>query len=159
MARTVQKKVAPNFGDAHQDLQTVAEAAVLINSLLDDVAELPFLSAKGFDTSRLQDLNAKLAQVGPGAWELSRLLGDGEPDTEVDEQMARIERTLNTLQEGIRDYQTEAKQIRQRATDVKTKTLHWIDVTPILASIASFWIALSQLCVLARAWSTLRPSA
>src|SRR5262249_36908976 len=74
LARTVQQKIMPDVGDAQQKLHTVAEAAVVVNSILEDIGNFPFLSAAGFDLDRLNDMNSRLADVGPAAWELSRLL-------------------------------------------------------------------------------------
>jgi hypothetical protein len=158
MARTMQRKVAPEVGEAQQNLHTAAEAAVVVNSMLDDLSSLPLLSVAGLDTDHLRDMNDRLAQVGPAAWELSRLLGEAEPDAEADVQVSRIEQILRMLREGITDYEVQVRQVRQWAAEVKTGTLYWITPTAILVSSVCFWIALSQICVVSRAWSRLRPS-
>jgi hypothetical protein len=154
VVRTVQRTFAPELNNAHQDLDAVAEAAVVVNSVLEDVGNLPFLSETGLDMDRLAEINSRIASVGPAAWELSRLLGDADP--EADAQMSRIEQLLTRLRELVADYQNQVKQVRQRTTALKDKVFAWITPAAILVSSVEFWIALSQLCIISRAWSWIR---
>jgi hypothetical protein len=156
LARTVQQRVAPEFTDAHETLNTVAEAAVVVNSVLEDLGSFPLLSTSGLDLDRLKEMNNRLADVGPAAWELSRLLGEPGPesDAEADAQVSRIERTLETMRGMVGDYQAQVRQARQRTDELKAKTLAWITPAAILVSLVCFWIALSQVSLLfhARSW-------
>jgi hypothetical protein len=154
VARTVQRSLGPELSDAHKDLHEVAEAAVVVNSVLEDVGNLPFLSETGLDMDRLAEINSRIAQVAPASWELSRLLGEADPET--DAQMSQVEQLLTRLRELVADYQNQVKQVRQRTTALKARVLAWITPAAIIVSSVSFWIALSQLCILSRAWSWIR---
>ena len=132
----------------------VAEAAVVVNSVLEDVGNLPFLSETGLDLDRLAEINSRIARVGPAAWELSRLLGEADP--EADAEMSQVELHLTRLRELVADYQNQATQVRQRTTALKAKVFAWITPAVLLVSSVGFWIALSQLCILSRAWSWIR---
>jgi hypothetical protein len=158
LARTVQKKVGPELDDTRQKLQAVAEAAVVVNSVLDELGSVAGLSVSGFDTERLAEINARLDKMAPAVWELSRRLGDGEPDAEADAQLSGVEQGLQTLRERVGDYQSQVGQVRQRATEIKDRMLSWITPAAILLSLICFWIALSQICILSRAWSWFRSS-
>src|SRR5262249_55418830 len=94
LARTVQKNIAPDIGNASAKLHTVAEAAVVVNSVLGDLGNFPMLSATGLDTGRLEAMNKQLAEVGPAAWELSRLLGKRAQDADGDTDLSGIDETL-----------------------------------------------------------------
>jgi hypothetical protein len=154
VARTVQRSFAPELSDAHEDLHEVAEAAVVVNSVLEDLGNLPFLSETGLDMDRLEEINSRIARVAPAAWELSRLLGEADP--EADAQMSQVEQLLTRLRELVADYQNQVKQVRQRTTALKAKAFAWITPAAIIVSSVSFWIALSQVCILSRAWSWIR---
>jgi len=154
VARTVQRTLAPELSDAHKDLHEVAEATVVVNSMLEDVGNLPFLSETGLDMDRLAEINSRIARVAPAAWKLSRLLGEADP--EADDQMSQVEQLLTRLRELVADYQNQVKQVRQRTTALKAKAFAWITPAAIIVSSVSFWIALSQLCILSRAWSWIR---
>jgi hypothetical protein len=154
VARKLKKTVGPNLHEAHKNLQEVAEAAVVVNSVLEDVGNLPFLSETGLDPDQLEEINGRIARVGPAAWELSQLLGEADP--EVDDQTSRVEQLLARLRELVADYQDQVKQVRQRTTVLQTKVFAWITPAAIIVSSVCFWIALSQLCVMACAWSWIR---
>jgi hypothetical protein len=154
LARTVQQRIAPELENANEELHTVAEAAVVVNSVLEDVGNFPFLSVAGLDLGRLQEFNSRLADLGPAAWELSRLLG--EPGQEADAagtQLSRIEQTLNTMQGFIAEYIGRVAEERQRLEELKSRTLPWITPAAVLFSLVCFWIALSQVSLMAHACS------
>jgi hypothetical protein len=156
LARTVRQRIAPEIGDAHEKLHTVAEAAVVVNSVLEDVGNFPFLSVSGLDLGRLTDLNSRLSDVGPAAWELSRLLGEQvtEPDSDAaSTQLSRIEQALKTMRGLIAEYESQVTQVRQRTEGLKSRTLPWITPAAVVVSLVCFWIALSQISLLAHARS------
>lgn len=160
LARTVQQRVAPELGNAQATLHAVAEAAVVVNSVLEDVGSFPLFSTSGLDLDRLTDLNSRLADVGPAAWELSRLLGESGPESDAaDAQLSRIERTLETLRGVVGEYQTQVTQARQRAEELKARTLTGITVAAVVISLVCFWIAVSQISLLSHARSWWRRSA
>jgi hypothetical protein len=155
LARTVQQRVAPELGNAHETLHTVAEAAVVVNSVLEDVGNFPFLSAAGLEVGPLTEINSRLADVGPAAWELSRLLGapGPEPDADAAAQLSRVERSLKRMRGLIAEYEPRVRQVRQRTEEWKSRTLPWITPAAVLVSLVCFWIALSQVSLLFHAWS------
>lgn len=154
LARTVQHRVAPQLGDAQEKVQAFAEAAVVLNSVLEDLGNLPFLSIPGLDRGRLDDINSRLSDVTSSAWELSRLLGDSEADADAERaQFSRIEQTLKVLQGLLTDYESRVTLVQQGAEGLKSQTLTWIGPGTVVVSLVCFWVALSQFCLLARAWS------
>jgi hypothetical protein len=159
LARTVRQgieRIAPQLGNANEELHTVAEAAVVVNSILEDVGSFPFLSISGLDNDRLTEMNHRLAGVAPAAWELSRLLGEpgqGGGSDAAGDRLSRIERTVKTLRRFIAQYKSQLKQVRQRAEGLKSATLQWITPAAVLISLVCLWIALSQVSLLCHAWS------
>lgn len=121
LGRTVLQQIAPDISDAHETLHTVAEAAVVVNSVLEDVGSFPLLSASGLDISELTAMNSRLAEVGPAAWEVSRLLGEPaqEPDpSAAGAQLSRIEQSVARMRETVADLRLQLAQVRRRADDV-----------------------------------------
>jgi hypothetical protein len=154
LARTVRQTVAPELGDANEKLHTVAEAAVVVNSVLEDLGNLPLLSVAGLDIDRLSDMNRRLADVAPAAWELSRLLGEPEQDASAaGSQLSRIDRTVKSLQGLIAEYELRLAAVRQQSQGLQSKTLGWITPAAVLVSLICFWIAVSQVSLMCHAWS------
>jgi hypothetical protein len=148
LARTVQRSVAPEFDDAHEKLHTVAEAAIVVNTVLEDAGNIPLLSVAGLDTDYLTEMNGQLAEVSPAVLALSRLLGETDSS-----QMSRIERVLQRMQKLIADYYSQLTEVRQRTQTVKDQTLFWITPAAALISFVCFWIALSQVSLMSHAWT------
>jgi hypothetical protein len=155
MARTVQQQIAPDLGNAHEKFHTIAAAAVVVNSVLEDVESVPSLETSGLDVDRLAEINRRLSQVESSAWELTRLLGDPEADADAEAALSRIEQVLQTLQGLIADYALRVKEFRHRTEELKARTFAWITYATIAISLVSFWIALSQVSLLCHAWSWL----
>lgn len=154
LARQVQQRLVPELGNAHEKLHTVAEAAVVVNSILEDVGNIPFLSTSGLDLDSITEMNNSLANVGPTAWELSRLLGEADANSaEADAQLAQIERVLLSMKGMIATNEPRLVEIRQRVDEVKSKSLQWILPATILISALCFWIALSQVSMMFHACS------
>jgi hypothetical protein len=155
LARTVQQKIAPELGNANEKLHTVAEAAVVVNSVLEDAGNFPFLATSGLDIEGLTRINTRLSEVAPAVWDLSRLIGEPRSDPDPDEaaQMSRVDQTLKTMQGLLSDYESQVTQVRHRVEALKARTLPWILPASILISLACIWIALSQVSLLIHAWS------
>jgi hypothetical protein len=155
LMRTVQQKVAIDLENAQDTLHNVAEAAVVVNSVLEDMGSFPLLSESGLELSGLHAMNQRLADVGPAAWELSRLLGNQTSDTdpETADELSNIERTVETMQRFIGDYHAQVKQARERVDGLKSRTFKWITPAAVLISFFCFWFAVSQISLLAHARS------
>jgi hypothetical protein len=151
LARTVRQTVAPEIDDAHEQLHAVAEAAVVVNSMLADVGRFPFLAESGLDVGALEEINGQLANVAPAAFELSRLLGDRSPD--ADAQLSRVEQALQAIRGLIAEYEPKLTQVRRHSELLKTKTLTWVTPAAVIVSSVCFWIALSQVSLMRHAWS------
>jgi hypothetical protein len=70
--------------------------------------------------------------------------------------MSQVEQLRTRLRELVADYQNQVKQVRQRTTALKAKVFAWIAPAAIIVSSFSFWIALSHICIMSRAWSWIR---
>jgi hypothetical protein len=151
LVRTVQRGIASELGDAQDKLHAIAEATVVVNSVLEDLGNFPFLSVAGFDLDSLTRMNNQLANAGPAAWELSRLLGEQEPDSDVATQESRIERSLQTMLGLVAEFEPRLTEVRRRVPELKSKTLRWITPAAILISGFCFWIALSQVSLMSHA--------
>jgi hypothetical protein len=156
MARTVQQLIAPQFSEAHETLHTVAEAAVVVNSVLEDVGNFPFLSVSGLDLDQLRVINGRFDEISSSAWQLSRLLGDPGPRADSDEvspRVSRVEGALDRMRQLVAGYKPRVAEVRQRTEELKARTLPWITPAAVLISVVCCWIALSQVSILIHACS------
>jgi hypothetical protein len=106
--------------------------------------------------NRLTGINDGLTRVESSAWELLRLLGESGPEADAgaaSTQLSQIDQTLKTMQGWIADYEPQLLQVRQRTEALQSRTLPWITPAAVLITLVCLWIALSQVSVLAHAWS------
>jgi hypothetical protein len=158
LLRTVKQRlaVAVDLENANETLHKVAEAAFVVNSVLDDVGSFPLLAESGFNMKGLTDMNERLGHVAPAVWDLSRLLGSSGSGSDPDAaggQSSQIEQTVGRMQKVIADYHAQVKQVRERVDGLKARTFKWITPAAILISFACFWFALSQISLMAHAIS------
>jgi hypothetical protein len=133
----------------------------VVNSVLEDVGNFPFLSVAGLEVGDLTETNSRLTQVESSAWNLTRLLGEPGPEPASDgasTEVSRIERALKTMRGLLAAYEPRLTQVRERTEGLKSKTLGWILPASVLVSFACFWIALSQVSLMCHAWSWCRHS-
>jgi hypothetical protein len=156
LVQTVQQSLAPELGDMNETLHKVAEASVVVNSVLEDVGNFPFLAEAGLDIGQLTDLNDQLAKVGPAAWELGRLLGGASKQSDLaaaDRRETGIDQILQSMKGFIAKFEPELAQVRERTAKLKSSTLPWITYAAAGVSVVCFWIALSQVSLLCHACS------
>ena len=160
LAQTLQQTIAPERGSPHEQLLTVAEAAVVVQSVLKDLGNFPLLSISGPDLAPLAEIKSSLSAVESSAWELTRLLGPGTgTDADADAQISRIDQALKTMRRSINNYKSQVAQVRQRTEALRSKVLSGITPAAVLVSVACFWIALSQVSLLCHACSWWRHAA
>src|SRR5262249_24409342 len=116
LARNVQQTIAPDIDNAHDKLHTVAEATVVVNTVLEDLGNFRFLSATGLDVGRLAEINSDLSLVESSTWELLRLLGEPGSETRPDAaaRSSQVESTLQTVRGLIGEYEPQLTQVRQQ---------------------------------------------
>ena len=155
LARTVQQTIAPQFNNqVHNKLHTIAEAAVVVNSMLEDMGNFPFLTVTGLEVGDLTHINNRLTEVESSAWELSRLLGEPEPNyNDAGNRLSQVETALKAMRGLIAEYEPQVTQVRERTEALKARTLPWITPAAVLVSVGCLWIALSQVSLLCHACS------
>jgi hypothetical protein len=106
-------------------------------------------------------MSGQLADVGPAAWELSRLLGEPGSAADASAQLSRVEQTLTSMRRVVEEYEPQVREARRRAEGLKARTLPWVTPAAAGVSLAALWVALSQVSVLAhaRSWWRARPRA
>jgi hypothetical protein len=161
LAQKVQQRLAPVLGDSYAKLQKIAEAAVVINSVLEDVGNLPGLQVAGLEGNQLEAINSQLAAVSSSAWALSRLLGEpasAAGHDPVDEQLSQVEQSLQKIQTLLAQYEPRLTQVRQQTATLKARALGWITPGTFGIALVCYWIAFSQAVMMSRAWCWWRKS-
>jgi hypothetical protein len=153
LTRTVRRGLGGEIDGAQEKLRTVAEAAVAVNSVLEDMGGIPLLAGSGLDTEGLARASEALTTAGQAAWGLSQAVGDPEGDSDVGIEASRVERALQEAQRLLAESRPRLPQALQRARQLRSRASAWIGPGAAVLSAVCFWTALSQVCVALLAWS------
>lgn len=161
IALSLQDGLLPQVHDARQRLLVAAEAAVAIQSVLGGIGDFPLLSISPLDQERLQQVSTDLGRVGASAQELRAMLtsaagGDGVAPAAVGSRAGDIQQVLQEVRVLAAEYARKVAQVRTEVGTLRSRVLAWIGPATVVVSALLFWIALSQVSVLAHAWSWLR---
>lgn len=157
IALSLNDGLMPQVRDARGRLQAAAEVAVALQSLLGGIDQLPLVSVSRPEADRIREANDDLTQVAGSAEALRGLLtgGAGGPaPAAVGSRVDNIQRLLKEVRSRIEEYERKVTDARQEVGVVRARALAWIGPGTLIVSLVLFWIALSQVSVLAhvRSW-------
>jgi hypothetical protein len=153
LAMAVKRGLSKDIEDSQAKLNTVAEASVVVNSVLEDLGNLPLFSTFGLDQGRLTEVKRGLTGVSAGAWGLSQALDEPDGDANAaGEQLSRLDQPLETIRRLLDKYQPKVQQVRSRTKELEERTQSWVTPAAVLISALCLWIALSQFSLLQHAW-------
>jgi hypothetical protein len=154
LSRMIARSVSPEIAEAGGKLHAVAEAAVVVNTILDDVGNVPFLSTAGLDLDQLKQVNEQLARVGPAAWDLSRRLGESgnAPGPAAADELSQVERSVAAVRGLLAEQEPRVAAARGRTETVKATVFRWLTPVAVLVTALCVWVAFSQISLLAHAW-------
>jgi len=160
VAKSIARQVAPNVNDAQQTLERVTEASIVVNSILGSLQEGPFDSLDKLDSNQVRNLQTQMEGVTKAAWDFGDLLNNPQTSgsDSATEKSQRIAANLETIIGMLNNFQQQIKSLQNRVHLLKNRMLYWMNLGPILATIALSWVAISQIVVLAVAVKAFRKS-
>jgi hypothetical protein len=157
LARSFVNEVAPELGDARGTFQNVADGVVVANNVMDNIGNYPLLSDSRMSSERLSEINTRLSQLEASALELSQLLSEQEPDSEaIGDQLSKANEALSGLRRLVSDFETPFGEVHQKVETLKTRIHAAIMIAAILITCIFGWVAISQISIMAHAWSLWR---
>jgi hypothetical protein len=162
IVQQVASNLAPKVGDVRQTLGSVTEAAVVANTVLDNLNEIPLVSVSHLDTDQLQATSDQLTTLAAKAQQLSALLPEKNAKdasaAAVNGPAASMEDILRTLQSVADEYEPRVVELKDRVGEVRSHLVRWIDWGTIGLTLVLGWLALSQVSMLCHGWGWLRSS-
>src|SRR5262249_28169915 len=116
IVRQAATDLSPKVGNVRQALGSVTEAAVVIDSVLDNLNEIPLVSVSHLDTERLQATSGQLAALADRTQELSAMLPETNDASAsaVKDRASQIDGILIELQTVAAEYEPRVVQIQDR---------------------------------------------
>ncbi len=150
MIRGIAFKAAPNITDAQHMLERITEASIVVNSVLESLQERPFESLDKLNTNEVRTMQNQINDVTKASWRLSNVLDEPFDAGAVSpaEKALRITANLDAIIDMLNDFQQRLGALRERIERIRSSTLYWMNLAPLLTTLVLGWIAISQMVVL-----------
>jgi hypothetical protein len=155
-SRRLASKLTSSLGDAQHRLDVAVEAAVVVDSLLDGLDEVPLVRMSKLDTEQLQEVSARVASLTRNAQRLQAKLDTSSGSNEVDEETSQMRQILSRLTPGLQRVADRIDEAKGRVADLRSRIARWLLATQFGLTVVLLWIGMGQGCLLAQGWSWCR---
>jgi hypothetical protein len=155
-SRKLASKLTSSLGDAQHRLGIAVEAAVVVDSLLGGLDEVPLVRMSKLDTEQLQEVSARVSSLTHNAQRLQAMLETSSDTKEVDEETSRMRQILSRVTSGLQRVADRIDEARGRVAEVRSHIARWLLATQVGLTVILLWIGMGQGCLLAQGWSWCR---
>jgi hypothetical protein len=155
----VRQEVGPNVNNLGGRLATVTDATVVAASLLQSLQEMPFLSDGHIHPEKLEAAAAQVSLLSDGLQQLQSVVGEGDTPAsqrDVADAANAIDEVLSQCQSTLGEWQAELDAAQQDVARIKTRINQWLLLAALVVTVASAWVALSQVSLFVHAWGWCR---
>jgi hypothetical protein len=159
-------KISNDFGSQissiRANLSGVSQAAVVLDTLVQDFDKAPLTPIPKVDVERLQTSSEQLAEVGKSAQELAQLLSNpsdtGTPlkPADVASRTTPIEKALKDVQAVAADFEVKVADSKTRVAWVQSSAPNWINWGTLAVTGVLLWIAISQVSLMCHSWGWMK---
>jgi hypothetical protein len=159
-------KISNEFGfqisSIRATLTGVSQAAVVLDTLMQDFDKAPLKPVPKVDVERLQASTERLAEVGKSAQELAQLLsnpsdtGTAISSANVTTRTTPIEKTLKEVQAVAAEFEVKVADSKLRVEWLQPNAPNWINWGTLAATGVLFWIAVSQVSLMCHSWGWIK---
>lgn len=151
--------IKPDLGEAREKLVKSVEAGLVLNGLLEALAEMPLVERTNIDTDRLKESSQRVSELIDKADKLTESLAGppaAQPDATPGEESARLAEFVGGIITRAEEGSSRAHAASESLADRRARVIYWINLIAIGLTGAFIWIGAGQLSLLARGRSFLR---
>jgi hypothetical protein len=155
-SRRLANKLTSSLGDTQHSVRVAVEAAVVVNSLLDGLDEVPLVRLSKLDTQQLQEVSDRVSSLTSRAQRLEILLETSSKSGEVDEETSRMRQLLSQVTAALQKLADRIDLVKGRIADLRARIGGWLLATQVGLTVILLWIGIGQWSLLAHGWSWCR---
>lgn len=152
----LRKKVVPNLLDLDGRLDTWADAAVAVSSLLESLEELPAAGRRlPLGPEQLQQRADQVRDLAAALRRLDSVVGDDDPSgsgPEVAAATSQVDVILDRCLAAVDGWQSDLDTARENLANVNANMLGWVRYGAIAVTALCVWMGAGQLSLFASAW-------
>ena len=163
--RLISRKAAeggpPQLTEARQKLVKATEAALVLEGLLDVLAELPLGERVGVEPGPLRDASDRLGELIGRSEQLAATLAKASPNPAdgAAEESTRLSEGLDRIVAAADAGAGRADGAHDRVRAWHARLVRWLTVTAVAVTLLLTWIGLGQLSLLAHGYTWAPPPA
>jgi len=144
------ESVNPKLSETRELLVQATEAALVVNGVLEALAELPFVERLSNDTDRLKNTSSQPSEGIERSNKLANLLAKAGPsgDSEIGGESTRIRDTLDRVVSSLDGADDRIEKTRGKVEESHSRIKYWIRVAGMIVTAVLVWIGLGQLSLL-----------
>jgi hypothetical protein len=151
--------IKPDLGEAREKLVKSVEAGLVLNGLLEALAEMPLVERTNIDTDRLKESSERLSELIQKADKFTASLAGApgvQPEAQPADESARLAAFVDGIITRTEEGSSRAHAAGESLADRRTRVVYWIDLIAFGLTGALIWIGAGQLSLLARGRSLYR---
>jgi hypothetical protein len=151
--------LSPQLGDARGKLNKATEIGLVVNGLLEALAELPLVERAGVDTDKLKETSAQLSALIDQTDKLRLQLGISLPEQPAETITAESSRAVDLVGQIVAatdDGSDRVNGARLKVADRHAQIIKWITLSAVFLTLLLVWIAAGQFSLLLHGRSLVR---
>jgi hypothetical protein len=146
--------VGPRIGELGGRLDTVADAAIVVASLLQSLQELPLADGSGINPEDLNRASSQATELSAAILNLQAAVNNDNPaaDREIADATSQIDSMLQQGEATVAGWQTDLNHAQSELASFKARLLAWLLLGAIAVTVVAAWSALGQLSLFAHGW-------
>jgi hypothetical protein len=140
----------PQLGEARELLVQATEVGLVVNGLLDALAELPLVERLNVDADRLKTTSTQLSEAIDRSAKLSTVLARAAPDdsTDIAGESTRTAEILGRILASVDGATDRVDGVRGKVEASHGRISHWVTTGALIVTLALVWIGFGQLSLL-----------
>jgi hypothetical protein len=155
-SRRLASKLTSSLGDTQHSVRIAVDTAVVVNSLLDGMDEVPLLRLSKLDTEQLHEVSDRVSTLTRRAQRLQAMLETSSKSGAIDEETSRLR---DLLAQGTGALLKVAERIdvaKGRVAELRSRIHAWLRATAVGLTLLLLWIGMGQWSLLAHGWAWCR---
>jgi len=142
--------IKPHLGEAREKLLVATEISLVLNGLLEALAELPTVERLNIDTDRLKEMSGQLSEAIDRSDKMAVLLAKAAPNsgTETAGEASRVSELLNRIIVAVDGAGERVGHVRVKIDEGHDRMVYWTTAAAVVITALLVWIGIGQLSLL-----------
>jgi uncharacterized membrane protein YqjE len=146
--------VGPRVNESGGRLDTFADAAIVVASLLQSLQELPLAESSRINPEDLNRASGQATDLSAAILKLQTAVNNDNPaaDREIADATNKVDQMLQQCETTVAGWQTDLDNAQSELASFKARLLAWLLLGALAVTVIAAWSALGQVSLFAHGW-------